>query len=200
MRYLLVAVALWSGFEIAPAVAQVQPSTAAQKTPLVTAPAARPFPEGARIAFIIPQRIISESELGKALAAQVNGLRSQKLAELNAKNKEMEAAQQKLAGGSLLTDDARMAAQKAVDRIQVELQRMQQDAEAAVQDLQQQVNGELERAIMPLLERVAIDKHLHLLLRADTGAVAWADPALDLTGEIIRRLDASKGTAAASPR
>jgi Skp family chaperone for outer membrane proteins len=78
-----------------------------------------------------------------------------------------------------------------VDRIQLELQRAQQDAEAAVQDLQQQVNGELERAITPLLGQIAIDKGLHLLLRADTGAVAWADPALDLTGEIIKRLDAA---------
>ena len=191
MRHLLVAVALWSGFGVVSAKAQIQPTSAAQKTPPVAAPLAKPFPDGAKLAFIIPQRIISESELGKALATKINALRSQKLAELTAKNKELEAAQQRLAGGSLLSEEARLAAQKGVDRIQLELQRAQQDAEAAVQDLQQQVNGELERAITPLLEQVAIDKGILLLLRADTGAVAWADPALDLTGEVIERLDAA---------
>ena len=48
-----------------------------------------------------------------------------------------------------------------------------------------------KRAITPLLEQVAVDKSILLLLRADTGAVAWADPALDLTGEVIKRLDAA---------
>lgn len=191
MKHLLLAVSMWSVFGAVSAQAQVQPPSAAQKTPPAIAPSPKPFPEGAKIAFIIPQRIIAESELGKALATKINALRSQKLAELTAKNKELEAAQQKLAGGSLLSEEARAAAQKGVDRIQLELQRAQQDAEAAVQDLQQQVNGELERAITPLLEQVAIDRGIHLLLRADTGAVAWADPALDLTGEIIKRLDAA---------
>jgi outer membrane protein len=191
MKHLLVAIALWSAFGIVSAKAQVQPASAVQKTPPVTVPAPKPFPAGSKIAFIIPQRIIAESELGKALAAKIDALRSQKLAELTAKNKELEAAQQKLAGGSLLSEEAKAAAQKGVDRIQVELQRAQQDAEAAVQDLQQQVNGELERAITPLLEQVAIDRGIHLLLRADVGAVAWADPALDVTGDIIRRLDAT---------
>jgi Skp family chaperone for outer membrane proteins len=191
MTHLLVAVGMWSAFGVVSAQAQVQPTSAAQKTPPVTAPLPQPFPDGAKIAFVIPQRIIAESELGKALAAKINALRSQKLAELTAKNKDLETARQKLASGSLLSDEARAAAQKGLDRIQVELQRAQQDAEAAVQDLQQQVNGELERAITPLLELVATGKGIHLLLRADTGAVAWADPALDLTGEIIKRLDAA---------
>jgi Skp family chaperone for outer membrane proteins len=88
MQHLLVSVALWSAFGVVSAKAQVQPTTAAQKTPPVTAPLPKPFPEGATLAFIIPQRIISESELGKALATKINALRSQKLAELTAKNKE----------------------------------------------------------------------------------------------------------------
>jgi Skp family chaperone for outer membrane proteins len=190
MKKILVATVVCATLGTATASAQaLQPAGALQKPPQQAAPAAKPFPEGARLAYIIPQRIISESEFGKGLAAKVNALRMQKLGELNAKNKELETAQQRLAGG-LLSEEARATTQKTVDRIQVELQRAQQDAEAAVQDLQQQVNSELERIIGPLLELVAIDKGIQFMLRADTGAIAWADPALDLTGEVIRRLDA----------
>ena len=185
MKRLFVVVTAWCLLGSAWANAQAQPAQAA-------APVPRPFPEGVKIAYIVPQRIIGESELGKGLTAKINALRSQKLAELAAKNKELETAQQKLAAGNVLSEDARVAAQRTVERIQLEFQRAQQDAETAVQDLQQQVNTDLDRAITPLLEQVAIDRGVLLLLRADTGAVAWGDPSLDLTGEIIKRLDAAK--------
>ena len=191
MKSTLVAFLTWTLLASAHSLAQTPAQTPAQKPVQPASPAAVLFPDGAKIAYIVPDRIIVESELGKSLAARINALRSEKLTELTAKNKELEAAQQKLASGSVLSDAARSTAQKAADRLQVELQRAQQDAEAAVQELQQQVNTELERAITPLLEQVALDKGIYILLRADTGAVAWAAPALDLTGEVIKRLNAA---------
>ena len=187
MRRVFVAVAVWSLLANTSAKAQAQSNTT-QKPLQATAPLPKPFPEGAKVAYIIPQRIASESEFGKRLAAKIDALRSQKVAELTAKNKELETTRQKLAAG-VLSEEARAAAQKTLDRTQLELQRAQQDAEAAVQELQQQVNTDLERALTPLLEQVANAKGILLLLRADTGAIAWADPSLDLTGEIITRLD-----------
>jgi Skp family chaperone for outer membrane proteins len=189
MRHFFVAVAVCSLLASTSAKAQAQ-STTTQTPVQTTTPLPKPFPEGAKVAYIIPQRITSESEFGKRLATKIDALRSQKVAELTAKNKELEATQQKLAAG-VLSEEARAAAQKSLDRTQLELQRAQQDAEAAVQELQQQVNTDLERALTPLLEQVAKAKGILLLLRADTGAIAWADPSLDLTGEIIARLDAA---------
>jgi outer membrane protein len=191
MKHLYVAVALSLALGTVPVAAQAPIPTTTQKSPPASAPPPRAFPEGSKIAYIVPQRIIAESELGKTLAARINSLRGQKIAELNAKNKELEAAQQKVAGGTLLSEDARASAQKSIDRIQLELQRAQQDAEAAIQELQQQINDELEKAITPLLEQVATARGIHVLMRADTGAVAWADPSLDLTSDVIKRLDAA---------
>jgi outer membrane protein len=155
------------------------------------APAARPFPDGFKVAFMNPDRIVVESAMGKASTAKMTALRAQKLAELNTRNQELESARQKLASGSLLSDAARAAAQKSIDRLQVELQRAQQDAEAAVQELQQQINAEFDRALTPIVEQAALDKSLYILLRVDTGTIAWADPSLDITGDIIKRLDAT---------
>lgn len=146
-----------------------------------------------------PQRVLAESVLGKASTAKMAALRAQKLAELTARNKEFETAQQKLTGGGLLSADARAAAQKTVARLQVEIQRGQQDGDAALQELQQQLNAEFNRALAPIVEQVALDKGLHILFRLDTGAIAWADPALDLTGDIIKRLDAPKTATVPKP-
>jgi len=179
---------------------QAPPQKPAQAAPAqVTPPPAPSFPEGAKTAFMNPQRILAESVLGKASTAKMSALRTQKQAELAAKNKELETTQQKLASGSLLSQAAAAAAQKSVDRLQVEIQRTQQDAEAALLELQQQLNIEFDRVLGPIVAQVAREKGVQVLLRIDAGAVAWADPALDLTGEIVKSLDAAKPAAPVKP-
>ena len=179
--------------------AQTQaPPSQAPAAPVV-ARSARPFPDGFKVAVINPDRIIAESALGKASTAKMTAIRAQKVAELNARSQELESARQKLAMGSLLSDDARAAAQKSIDRFQVEFQRTQQDAEAAVQELQQQLNVEFDRRLTPVVEQVALERGIYLLLRVDTGTIAWADSALDLTSDIVKRLDASTAQAIAKP-
>jgi outer membrane protein len=179
------------------------PPTTAQP-PAAQAPAApaaapappRPFPEGAKIAFMNIPRIAQESSEGKTSTAKVNALREKKLAELTVKNKQLETAQQKLNSGSLLSEDARATAQKETEKLQVEIQRMQQDAESEMQELQQQLQLEFQRRLSPIIQQIAVEKGLHLLLSQTDAGMVWAEPGLDLTNEIIKRFDA----AAAAPK
>jgi outer membrane protein len=176
------------------------PAAQAQKPTPPPAPAAqppRPFPEGAKIAFMNIPRIAAESAEGKASTGRVNALREKKLAELNAKNKALESAQQKLSTGSLLSEEARAATQKEVEKLQVEIQRAQQDAEAEMQDLQQQLQLDFQRKLSPIIQAVAVEKGLHMLLSQTDAGMVWAEPGLDLTTEIIKRFDAA--TAGAKP-
>lgn len=205
MRRFFLSIIISAAIGAAPAAATVQtPQTPPQKPPQAAPPQATPppaasFPEGAKTAYINPQRILAESALGKAATARISALRTQKQSELAAKNKELETTQQKLASGSLLSQDAAAAAQKSVDRLQIEIQRAQQDAEAALLELQQQLNMDFDRALAPIVAQVAREKGIQVLLRIDAGAVAWADPALDLTGEIVKRLDAAKPATPVKP-
>ena len=187
------------------------PATATQKPATQTAPAqkpatppaapqaapqpARPFPEGAKIAYINIPQIAAESVEGKASTSKVKALQEKKLAELNVKNKALETAQTKLNSGGLLSDEARASTQKEAEKLQVEIQRLQQDAEAELQELQQQLQGDFQRKLSPIIQQVAIEKGLHLLLTLEAGIV-WADPGLDLTAEVIKRFDAATAGAA----
>ena len=170
----------------------VQPPAAAAPP----AAQAKPFPEGAKIAFINIPRIAAESAEGKSSTSRVNALREKKLAELTAKNKQVETAQQKLNSGGLLSEEARAATQKEIDKLNVEIQRMQQDAEAEMQDLQQQLQLDFQRKLSPVIQQIAVEKGLHMLISTDAGLV-WAEPGLDLTSEIVKRFDAA--TAGAKP-
>jgi len=211
MRRFTVAVVLSVALGAVPmmALAQTQPPTtpppAAQKPP-TPAPAAQPpaaaapqprvFPEGAKIAFINIPRIAAESAEGKASTGRVNALREKKVGELSAKNKQVESAQQKLASGGLLSDEARAATQKEIDKLNVEVQRMQQDAEAEMTELQQQLQLDFQRKLSPVIQQIAVEKGLHMLLSTDAGLV-WAEPGLDLTLEVIKRFDAASAGAKA---
>jgi len=167
-----------------------QPPAAAVPPAAQPAPQPKPFPEGAKVAFINIPRIAAESIEGRTSTSRVNTLREKKLAELTAKNKQVETAQKKLNSGGLLSDDARAATQKEIDKLNVEIQRMQQDAEAEMQDLQQQLQLDFQRKLSPVIQQIAVEKGLHMLISTDAGLV-WAEPGLDLTSEIIKRFDAA---------
>jgi Skp family chaperone for outer membrane proteins len=198
MRRLAVAAACTLALAAVPPMAAAQASQAPQTPPAATqkpAEAPRPFPEGAKVAFMNIQQVAAESAEGKAANAKVQALRDKKLQELQGRQKQLEAAQQKLQGGNLLSEDARSQAQKDVERLQVEIQRAQQDADAELNDLSQQLNLEFQRKLGPVIQQVSQERGLHMLLSRVDAGIVWADAGLDLTGEIIKRFDAATGGA-----
>jgi outer membrane protein len=158
----------------------------------------RPFPAGAKYAFVNIQRIAAESAEGKALAVKVQALNQKKVAELNDKNKQLQAAQQKLeTGGSVLNPAALGQLQKEIERMQVDIQRFTEDAQQEVQTLQQELQEEFQRKLTPILDKVGTEKGLHLLFSAADAGLVWADLSLDITADVIREFDAAAKTATA---
>jgi len=163
------------------------------QAPAVAAPSA-PM----KMAFVDLQRIAAESSEGKAASAKVQALTQKKSAELAEKTKSLQANQQKLQqGGAVLNDAARAQAQKEVDRLTVEIDRFQQDANAEVQELQQQLQGEFQDKLRPVLDAIVKELSIGLLFSyGDAGAI-FIDPSLDITPDVIKRFDSAKPTAAA---
>jgi len=184
-----------------PPVQQTPPPAQQTPPPAAAAPQAAPapapkFPDGAKYAFINIQRIASESAEGKTSSSRIEGLRSKKASELAEKNKAIEALQAKQRS-AVLGEAAAAQVQKDIDKTQVEIQRMTQDAQSELQELQNELQLDFQRKVGPVIEAVAREKGLQLLFsQADSGLV-WADGGLDLTTEVIRRLDAA--SAAAKP-
>lgn len=208
MKALTVAVLAGSVLAAGAAYAQQTPPPAQQTppaAPAAAAPQAAPapapkFPEGAKYAFINIQRIASESAEGKASSSRIEALRAKKAAELAEKNKAVEGLQAKQRS-AVMSEAAAAQVQKDIDKTQVEIQRMTQDAQAELQDLQNELQLDFQRKVGPVIEAVSREKGLQLLFsQADSGLV-WADSGLDLTAEVIRRLDAaSAATKAAAPK
>ena len=184
----------------APAPAQPAPAPA----PVAQPAAPRPFPDGVKYGFVNVQRIASESAEGKAATTQVQALNNKKVEELNARNKQLQASQQKLeSGGSVMNPTALAQLQKEIERQQVDIQRFTEDAQQEVTQLQQQLQDEFQRKLTPVIAQVASERQLHMMFSVVDSGLVWGDPALDLTPEIIKRFDAAapaRPAAAAAPR
>jgi outer membrane protein len=177
-----------------------KPVTPAPTTP-APAPAPRPFPEGAKIAFVVLQRIVNESAEGKAASGQIQALQAKKANELTEKNKQLQGLQQKLEKeGAVLNATAQADVSKQIEKLQVDIQRFTQDAQQEIQDLQNNLQAQFQQKIDPILAQVGQEKGLHFIFNGPDSGLVWADLGLDISGEIIKKLDASyKPTAAPKP-
>lgn len=191
-------------FAQTPPAGQTPPAAPPQQPAAPAAPAAatpRPFPEGAKVAYLNIQRIASESAEGKAATTRVKALNDKKLQELQDRQKAIQASQQKLqTSGALLSDQARVQLEKEVERLQVDLQRATQDAQTEVQELQQELQLDFQKKLVPIINAVAAERGLFMVFsQADSGLV-WADTGLDLTELVIKRFDTVLAPTAPKPQ
>ena len=172
-----------------PAQPPAQPAApAAAPAPAPQPPA--PFPQGAKVGFVNLQAIAQLSADGKAAAAKVNALAQKKQTEAADKAKLLQANQQKLeTSGGVMSEAARTQLQKDIDRQTVEGQRFEQDAQAELNELQQQLQQDFQNKLMPVLEALSKEKGLQVLFSAGDSGVIWAEPGIDLTLEAVARLD-----------
>jgi outer membrane protein len=148
-----------------------------------------------RMAFLDLQRIAAESAEGKVASGKVQELTKKKSAELQDKTKSLQTNQQKLQQGSaVLNDAARAQTQKEIDRLTVEIDRFQEDANAEVQELQQQLQGEFQERLRPIVDAIVKELAIGLLFSAGDAGAIYVDPSLDITGEVIKRFDATATT------
>lgn len=172
--------------------APAQPTPAPAPAPAAQPPA--PFPQGAKVGFVNLQAIAQLSADGKAAAAKVNALAQKKQTEAAEKAKALQDNQKKLeTSGSVMSDAARAQLQKDIDRQTLEGQRFEQDAQAELTELQQQLQQEFQTKLMPVLETLSKEKGLQVLFSAGDSGVIWAEPGIDLTLEAVNRLDKASG-------
>jgi len=180
-----------------PAATPAPQTPAPAAAPIPVAPPA-PFPAGAKIAFFNPQAVFQASADGRAAVARVNALIQKKQTENADKAKLLQGNQQKLqTSGSVMNEAARVQLEKEIEKQTKDAERFQQDAQAEINELQQEVQNEFVKKLQPIIEQVAKEKGLELLFNATESGIAWAAPGLDLTQEVIKKLDAQAKPATA---
>jgi Skp family chaperone for outer membrane proteins len=166
-------------------------SLASGQTPALPSKAA--FPADARIAFVNLQYVFATSREGKAAATELQALQDKKKADIAAKTKEVQALEQKLTQGvTLLNDEARGKLERDVARVKVDFERLVQDSQAEVEERQQQFQRAFSRRLFPAIGEVAKERNLWAVFRLDQESLIWHSSALDISNEIVTRLDGAR--------
>jgi Skp family chaperone for outer membrane proteins len=169
-----------------PPAATQKPEPAKPKPPV-------PFPEGAKLAYVDYQYIASTAEEGKAATTKIQALQKQKNGELLEKQKALQGLQQKLqASGSLMNDQARGQLEREIEKAQRDLQFAQDDANADIQQLTQQLQQAFGEKIQPILDAIAKERGLHMIFAAPAN-LAWAHEGLNVSEEVVKRLNSGGG-------
>jgi outer membrane protein len=175
-----------------------QPPAAAAPATQPPAQPPAPFPAGAKIAYFNPQIVFQNSADGKAAVSRVNALIQKKQNENADKAKLLQGNQQKLqTSGSVMNEAARTQLEKEIERQTKDAERFQQDAQAEINELQQEVQNEFVKKLSPIIEQIATEKGLHMVFNAVESGIAWAMPGLDLTADVVKKLDATAKPATA---
>jgi Skp family chaperone for outer membrane proteins len=140
----------------------------------------------ARLAYVSPERAFYESNDGKAAQARLASLQAETSREVEARNAKLKALQQELAQRSaVLAESARREREQEIGRLQITLQRFVEDAEAQFSGIRRGLETAFLAKLGPAVDSVAKSRKLLFVFDQDSGMLAWADPSLDITPEVI---------------
>jgi outer membrane protein len=179
--------------------AGISAAMAAQTTSPATASPASSGPAPGGIAIIDAQRLALESAPGKEAYGRLQKLSGQKKEELDRVEKEARDMVQKLSDqGSSMPADKLEALQKQADDKQKTWKRMQEDAQKDLQEAERKEMAALEGRIGPIVKEFFRERHYFLVLDSRAG-IMYADDAVNVTEEVLKRINTSVALPQAKP-
>jgi outer membrane protein len=144
--------------------------------------------EGSKIGYVDLQRVLAETPDGKAAKSRIDSLRKSRQAELDKSTQEFQVERSNLARQRLMlkpeiVEQRERELAEKMSKLQSTYLRLQQDLSAEEVKALKHVTGKAQSVV----ERIAADEGLTLVLEKNEAGVLWAASSLDLTTEVIRR-------------
>jgi len=155
-----------------------------------TPPATGATPANTKIAVIDIDRVAATSEAGKTLFDELRKDNESLSQEKARREQEIRELQTKATSASaLLSADARELLRKDIERKTTDAERWLQDKQKEFQDKQQRLEDEFQKKLAPVVEAVAKESGIGLILRATAGLTFVLDANLDITSQVIAKLN-----------
>jgi outer membrane protein len=140
-------------------------------------------------------RAIGECIEGKAAMGEFQKKVDAKQEELQKKNGEIQSLQKQLQEQQrTLNDESRAALSKTIETKNTELQRATEDARKEFTDMQNEIFNRIGSKLMPVLQQYAKENNFAVIVdsSSQTSQLVYADPAIDITDDLIKRFDATQ--------
>ena len=147
-----------------------------------------------QIAVIDEQRILQDSAPGKQQLESIDRLQEQKRTQLKNMENEIQKLQEQLRSmGFSIADEERTRLQRQIEDKVIVAQRFKKDAEREVQSQIEDILRTLEKLSKPVIEQVGRERGIELIFSRSAPGLIYVDPSMDITADVITRLNAGAG-------
>lgn len=155
--------------------------------------AAMPAAAQVNIAVIDVQRVVTDSDPGKEALGKLKELQDAKIDQGRGLQQELAALQEQISKQRFTLSEQRLGElTKEIEDKQIALQRFQDDAERELDEARRRELGGLEGRIMPVINEIGAERGLTLIFNKFQSGLVYADDAVDITDDVIRRFNTSQ--------
>lgn len=159
----------------------------------IAAPSAAQIADVPRVGAINLSYVARSSKAGQAALAEIEKFVQQREAEAAGRAAELDKERLDVQRrGTGLSDRARGDLEKAFEKARLEFERFQQDARADIEALQRKFDAEFRVKLTPIVDAISKEKGFHFVFGLEQAAIVWWSPSVDISVDVVRRLDASK--------
>ena len=157
---------------------------------VLIATAAMPAAAQSKVAVIDVQRVVTESDPGKEALRKLKELSDQKVQEGQALQQEVNTLRDQLNKQRFtLSEDKLQDLSKQIEDRSIALQRFEDDAQRELNEARRRTLGALEERIMPVINEIGQERGLTLIFNKYQSGLVYADQAVDITDDVIRRFN-----------
>ncbi len=139
-------------------------------------------------------RVMAESQHGQQALALFNQLRDQRVAELQVQQDQINALQQQAISVPPGSADA-VRLQLEVENSMLRLERLQQDVQQELGLRQNELTSEITQMIGEIIDVMGAEEGFTLIFNAVQSGLVYLDPTLDVTDQIIQKVNAMSAPA-----
>lgn len=144
-----------------------------------------------KIAVINIDQVAAQSNLGKEMFERLKEENDRLASERARREQEIREMSSKLTS-EVLSADAQARLQREIERKRTDAQRWLEDAQREFQEKQQAEEDTFQAKLGPIVEAVAREQGIGLILRDTPGITFVLDGRLDLTPAVVQRLNESE--------
>lgn len=151
----------------------------------------------ARVGVINVQKVLADSNAGKAALEKLKKMQDERAARLKKMDDEIKALDTDLAQKrlSLSAEKVEEMAKQISDR-KINLQRAAQDAERELQTARDKELQDMEKLILPLIDEIGKEMGFAAIFNKFESGLVYASPAIEITDVVIKRFN-ERGAATA---
>ena len=146
-----------------------------------------------KVAVIDVQRVVTESDPGKQALQKLRELQEEKIEQGRNMQQELEQLRDQFSKQRFTLSEEKLEEMGGeIEDREIALQRFQDDATRTLEEARRSALGRLEQQIMPIIDEIGNESGYTLIFNKFQSGLVYADDAVDITDDVIRRFNTAQ--------